>query len=205
MAFIPVPDTVMAELRMAINGQQVENTLYFQKEGGWNVPGATQLANDLLVWWTTLLSVQLSEQLVLREVTVSDLNVVDSFQVTVPAPTPNPSGGVVGEAEPNNVSLTVSFRTGLRGRSFRGRNYVVGIPKEKTLNSQVISTFSAYMQGSYQGIPSAITLSGGTWVVASRFHANAPRVTGVSTPVTAVVVVDDFVDSQRRRLPGRGT
>jgi len=40
--------------------------------------------------------------------------------------------------------------------------------------------------------------------VISRFNAGAPRTTGVATKVTSCVVVDPYVDSQRRRLTGRG-
>jgi hypothetical protein len=51
---------------------------------------------------------------------------------------------------------------------------------------------------------------GASWVVVSRFSgvdANGdpiPRAAGVTTPITSVLVVDNIVDSQRRRLPGRG-
>jgi len=204
MPFIPVPETVLVEMRMGIHGQKVENTLYFQRSGGWNTAGATTLANDLLIWWTTLLSVVLSTQIELVEIAVSDLDVVDSFQVVVPSPAPRPTGGAPAEALPNNVSLAVSFRTGRRGRSFRGRNYIVGIPETAAINSQVTSAFAIYIQGSYQGIPSAVSSSGGVWGVASRFNNNAPRTVGVFTPITSVTVVDDVIDSQRRRLPGRG-
>jgi hypothetical protein len=31
-----------------------------------------------------------------------------------------------------------------------------------------------------------------------------PRTEGIATPVTQVVITDHTIDSQRRRLPGRG-
>jgi len=45
---------------------------------------------------------------------------------------------------------------------------------------------------------------GADWVVVSRFHDNAPRTAGVVSFINAATVVDATVDSQRRRLPGRG-
>jgi len=47
-------------------------------------------------------------------------------------------------------------------------------------------------------------------VVVSRFSGvdadghPIPRTTGVSTLVASVAIVDPVIDSQRRRLPGRG-
>jgi hypothetical protein len=42
-----------------------------------------------------------------------------------------------------------------------------------------------------------------TWVVLSKFFAKNPRSTAVATPITAVSA-DQYLDSQRRRLTGRG-
>jgi hypothetical protein len=42
-------------------------------------------------------------------------------------------------------------------------------------------------------------------VVVSRYHLGAPRVTGIATPVITYLATDNNVDSQRRRLTGRGT
>lgn len=205
MPFIPVPNTVLAEVRMAIHGQRVENTLYFTHSAGWTTATATTLANNLITWWTVNVKPQVVAELELIEVVVSDLNVADSFQVTVPSPTPHPVGSASGEGFPNNVSLTISLRTANRGRSFRGRNYLVGIPENVGSLSQVTSAYAAAVQAAWNTIPASTASAGGVWVVASRFHNKLPRVTGVTTPITAVVIVDNFVDSQRRRLPGRGT
>src|SRR6187551_3206995 len=92
MAFIPVPETVMVEIRQKLNLQSIENTLYFQKGGGWDPASATVLANDILTWWTTYFRVEISQDVTLSEIVVTDLDVVDSFQVTVPAPAPAPQG-----------------------------------------------------------------------------------------------------------------
>jgi hypothetical protein len=45
----------------------------------------------------------------------------------------------------------------------------------------------------------------GTWVVVSRFSGGVERVTGVTTPVVQAAYHDLNLDSQRRRLTGRGT
>ncbi len=205
MAFVPVADTVLAELRFDYFGQKIENTLYFRKLGGSSVAQAIGLMNDLLVWWTTLLSNYLSEDISLRELNVTDLSSVSGYSVSQAAPTPNPTGQIVAAGLPGNVALCASFRTPNRGRSFRGRNYVAGLAETNVIGNTVDSSIVAGVLGSYQGIPSSIVTSAWDWVVVSRFNAGAPRVAGIATDITSVVIVDDFVDSQRRRLTGRGT
>jgi len=205
MAFIPVPETVMVEVRMKLNLQSIENTLYFQKGGGWDPASATVLANDILTWWTTYFRVEISQDVFLSEIVVTDLDVVDSFQVTVPAPAPAPQGSNGDPAAPNNVALCISFRTARRGRSYRGRNFVAGIPSNLLLNSVALSTFTDAILAAYETLPFATTSAAGTWVVVSRRNAGVDRTEGVTTPVSAVIIVDSVVDSQRRRLPGRGT
>lgn len=112
---------------------------------------------------------------------------------------------------PGNVTMSVSFRTALRGRSFRGRNYVAGLTEDQVAGNIFISTLSASWKAAYEAIAAAIASTGWTWVVVSRFSGvdavtkePIPRAAGVTTPVLSVIVVDDFVDSQRRRLAGRG-
>jgi hypothetical protein len=205
MAFIPVADTVLAELRFDYFGQKIENTLYFRKLGGSSVAQAIGLMNDLLVWWTSLLSNYLSEDISLRELNVTDLSSASGYSVSQAAPTPNPTGQVVASGLPGNVAICVSFRTPNRGRSFRGRNYVAGLAETQVTGNTLDATRVAGILGSYQGIPSSIVSSAWDWVVVSRFSGGAPRAAGVATDVTSVVIVDDFVDSQRRRLTGRGT
>jgi len=205
MTFIPVADTVLAELRFDYFGQRIENTLYFRKLGGSSIAQAVGLMNDLEVWWTTLLSQFLSQDISLRELNVTDLSSASGYSVSQAAPTPNPTGQIANAGLPGNVSLCASFRTPNRGRSFRGRNYVCGLAETSVTGNTVGSTIVAGVLGSYQGIPSAIVSSAWDWVVVSRFAGGLPRVAGIATDITSVVIVDDFVDSQRRRLTGRGT
>lgn len=204
MAFIPVSDTVLVELRQALFGQRIENTLYFRMEGGFGTTEMTSLSNDLLLWWTTSLSTFLSTDISLREIVVTDLSTATGASLTFPAPTPNPAGEVGFGALPGSCALCVSLRTIFRGRSFRGRNFVAGLPETSVVGNTIDTSLVNSIQGSYNTIPSAVASFPWEWVVVSRFTNNAPRVAGVATPVQTAVVVDPFIDSQRRRLTGRG-
>jgi hypothetical protein len=204
MPFVPVNDTVLLEMRMSLYGQKIENTLYFRKSGGVGTSDATALMNDMLIWWTTLLSPALSQDISLREMVTTDLSSVSGFSVTQPAPTPNPVGGQAFPGAPGNVAFCVSFRTPNRGRSFRGRNYVAGLADSDITGNTLHTVRANEILSAYQGIPFSITGSGFEWVVVSRFSGGVERPAGIATAITAVVIVDEFVDSQRRRLTGRG-
>lgn len=204
MPFIPTPLCVSAEIRMICHGQKIENTLSFLHPNGWTPATAQDLANHLLTWWTTLYRVPVSSDVTLREIVVTDISTQNSFQVTQPAPAPAPQGAVNIGAAPNNVSLTYSFRTTKIGRSFRGRNYVVGIPREHIVDDIVGTVYTNAMQSAYDTLAFSVLPVNATWVVVSKFNNKAPRAQGVATEIVRVVLVDNVVDSQRRRLTGRG-
>lgn len=210
MPFVPVANTVLAELRMTLDGQQVENTLWFEAAAGVNALIMSDLAQLLQDWWVANYAPQTSVNLQLIEIVISDQTTATGLQVTQSPGTPT-LGTIVSDALPNNVSFTVSFRTALRGRSFRGRNYVVGIPESVAALSHLQAGYVAGWQVAYAQLLSDLSAVGDwEWVVVSRFSGTdvdgdpIPRVAGITTPVTNVVIVDDVVDSQRRRLPGRG-
>lgn len=204
MAFVPVPGVLEAEIRMSLDNQLVENTLYFKPTV--TTPGGTptDLANDLLVWWTVNMSPALSDNTLLREIYVTDLTTATSGAATQPAPAPAPTGGRTGAPSPNNVSLAVSFRTAQRGRSFRGRNYIAGINEPDTEWNQISAALEGLILAGYNALLTAPFSGDWEWGVVSRFANKAPRVTGVFTPITSVTIVDRTIDSQRRRLPSRG-
>jgi hypothetical protein len=106
---------------------------------------------------------------------------------------------------PNNVTVAVKWSTGFAGRSFRGRTYHIGMPENSTVSNQVSAGPLADLNTAYAaliGVPPATDASM-TLVVVSKFHANAPRLAGVTTPILARSI-NPTIDSQRRRLPERG-
>jgi hypothetical protein len=210
MPFVPVANTVLAELRMTADNQFVENTLYFEYL---TLPTLTEmqtLGQALIDWWDANIAPLVWIGVELREVVVTALNSGTGLQATV-VPATTQLGELNVSALPMNVSLTISFRTGLRGRSFRGRNYIVGLVEGQTTSAnEVVSATSAAFVDAYNLLLDFGQDIGASWVVVSRFSGvdgngdPIPRAAGVTTPITSVLVVDNIVDSQRRRLPGRG-
>jgi hypothetical protein len=194
---------------MTLDGQQVENTLWFEKGTTPAVPDMTTLANALLDWWRVSYAPLVSVGLQLREVVVTSQDSSTAPQVTLVPPIVS-LGLKNDEIMPNNVTLVVSFRTDLRGRSFRGRNYVTGLTVSSLTGNLIVASDVDAWIGAYNEINTVLGDTVYTWVVCSRFSGvdaaghPIPRAAGVTTPITAVTIVDNVADSQRRRLPGRG-
>jgi hypothetical protein len=204
MPFIPVPNTAMVEFRMTLDDQHVENTIYVQGTVEWNITSLATLATSLQAWWLTNYAPNVSEEVVLREVVATSLENETAAQATVSGDSAN--GTNTSGSMPSNVTLTVSFRTGLRGRSFRGRNYIVGVPQDQVVDiNHVQGTYAAAWIDAYSELLEGTFEEGQQWVIVSRFEDGSPRETGIASEVLTVTVVDDVIDSQRRRLPGRGS
>lgn len=196
---------------MLLDGQRIENTLYFFNPGGSTLASLISLGSDLEGWWTLNCAPLLPVDVVLNEITLTDLSTATGLQVTRALSTP--VAGTLGQpALPNNVSLAVSFRSAIRGRSYRGRNYIPCLTEAQVANSAVTQVVADAWRDAYAAILVAVSGPGDpyVWVVVSRYSGvdadgkPIPRVTGNAEPVNAVVVVDRTVDSMRRRLPGRG-
>jgi hypothetical protein len=211
MPFVPVPNTAGVELRYTFDGQHVENTLDVRLAGAWGAAELATLGADYVTWWTANYKPFASTDLVLTEVVCTDLRTETGPQVTT-APLGGVAGDAVGEIMPGSVTLAVSFRTALRGRSYRGRNYVCGLITDYVSGSQINSSIADAVQAAYSAMigMGAFTSDDWTWVVVSRYSGIGtdgkpiPRTEGIATPVTQVVITDHTIDSQRRRLPGRG-
>jgi len=116
-------------------------------------------------------------------------------------------GGNANPALPNNVTLAIKFSTAGRGRASRGRNYILGITEESVTANQVGPGFITAYVSAYQALFTALgdMTNPWTWVVYSRQLNNALRAEGLAQEILNVGFVDNVIDSQRRRLPGRGS
>jgi len=206
MVFIPVPNVAEVHLRYTQSGQLTENVLYF--EGVPPVDGLAlrMLAADIFNWWNANLKPLINAQTFLREVYAVSLDSATSPAGTF-APSSPVAGTYIGTPLPNNVTIAVSFRTEGRGRSSRGRVYQVGMSETSLSSAQGQTVQAAYATDLVDAYDLLRTSPPSTWtfVVVSRYTGGAPRITGLAQPVTQVILTDTFVDSQRRRLPTRGT
>jgi len=202
MAFIPVPNTIKLSFEWLVAGQIVAVTLSVEKASAVTVADLDTV-NDMAVdWWNTDSKALQTATSTLTRTTSTDLTTSSSPVADNPI-TPI-AGTAAGNPLPNNAALVVSFKTANRGRSYRGRMYWPGIPQSQQLNPVTVqSAYAIGLATSVAAFLDDLDTAGYTPVVVSRQEDNVVRTTGVTTPITTLEV-EQFIDSQRRRLAGRG-
>lgn len=203
MAFIPVGDTAQVELRYFAAGQNVENVLYFYNEDGVGLAGLLTITDVVGEWWDLHVQPLQSSEVTLNEVYGTDLSTATSPTYSNLEKSGMIGGVTSGGMLPTNSTIAVSFRTAGRGRSSRGRNYFVGLSESQVTGNTVGSTTVAAIEAAYNALQPMLPAPW-FWCVVSRRVNNAPRIEGLVQFVTGALCVDPFVDSQRRRLTGRG-
>jgi hypothetical protein len=110
-----------------------------------------------------------------------------------------PSAGTRTDVpEAANVTLTISWRTGLAGRKYRGRNYIAGIGENATtILDYITPAFLSIVSALADNLYNAPINAGG--FVPAVFHLGPDTITAIQS-----WVIDAILDSQRRRLPARG-
>lgn len=204
MPFVPVINTVSVEFRTTWDGQQCENRIFVDMLTAPSQANCQALANACLTWWQGNVTSLTATNLVLREVFVRDQSQLNGFAATA-----TPAGGTPGThtspSLPNNVSICASIRTLFTGRSARGRWYWQGLCEDQVVANTVDSGLLTSIDAALTNLASVIAALSHFWVIVSYISLGVPRPGGpVKFVVNDILFVDATVDSQRRRLPGRG-
>lgn len=204
MPFIPVPNTASVECIYEWDNQIVENTLYYTLGTATpDLSDLTALVEAVSGFIRSGLLPLMADTITLLRLVGRVLETLDGIQYISTTGLPQ-DGASTAESMPNNVAACISLRTGLAGRSFRGRNYVPGLTIANIDHNQLNPSSLAAIVDVYTALIAPVPASAWNMSIVSRFTAGAARAEGIATPVTQVVFVDNIVDSQRRRLPGRG-
>jgi hypothetical protein len=194
----------MVELLMRLDGQRIENVLYFRQADSYDDTELLTLAGEVAAWYTDNILPHLSSALTLVAVKATSLESDTAPAVEVPV-SGSPSGGSGDPPLPSNCALVVKFLTAGRGRSSRGRNYIPAIPKTQESSNDINPTVAASLLDGYDILRDVGVITEGAHSVVSRFLDGVERSPGIAQLVTGVTFTDLTLDSQRRRLPGRGT
>ena len=196
-------------------GKTLEITLHMSQEGSarayvWhyhydrilppNAAECTDIATNF--WaaitssWNNLHSVSVGA----LDVTCKDVSFAGGAIGVYYIPQPHP-GAYTGTAAPANAAGVISWRTGVASRSGRGRTYICGVSQTAVTGSIFTSTW-LNVAAVFATVVAAFTNSGG-FLTPIRLHV-ASFTHEYSNAVTSFIV-DNYVDSQRRRLIGRGS
>lgn len=205
MPFVAAPNIVEVEIRAILDGQHIENRIMIDVL---TVPTATiceTAAATVMGWVLAHYRDTIPAEVTFTEVVATSLATIDGAQFTATY-TDATIGGVSGGSMPNEVSLCASLRSGLRGRSARGRFYALAVPRSQVVGNNADPTFVAGLVTVMTDLKTAIEAAGWLWVIVSYITEGAPRVGGpVYYTVATISYTDNIVDSQRRRKPGNGS
>lgn len=201
--FIPTVGAVRTDIQFQCGNQQIHNVLWFSREANWTQAEREALNDAIEAWWSTS-----AKQYFATDMALTQIKTVNQESASAPASTlivtPAVAGTVSGGALPNNAAVVATLRTDQRGRNYRGRMYLGGLAKTATDSPLGIpGSVVANLLTALAALKTAIEALGAIWVVVSHFLAKAPRAQGLKTPITGISM-DNYIDSQRRRLAGRG-
>lgn len=211
LAFQPCPETAEIRLRAQLYGQQVENVWHCRVSTTPTEADLTTIGNTVADWVVGAYSSNQSNDVTFTDVIVTDLNVEAGLQIVHPFDA-GITGVVDARVKTNQDTVAISLRTGHSGRSFRGRTYILAVAGTAYVDANHIGT--ATLNGfvaNMTALKTELATAGFPLGVLSRMTGGAKpvpshkRAAGILTDVTVIEAVDNVVDSQNRRLPGRGS
>lgn len=192
-------------MRFILDGQHVENVLAFLHANP-TPPTAGDLANlgaALLSWWEDTVAPIMPSALSFNEIHIRGLSVINDIEYTVATSTQG-QGVLSGAALPNNATFCISFRSAFTGRSARGRAYVPAVVRNAVTQNELDSGSVESYRSMYEALFDLAHGADFRHVILSRVASGVKRDEAVPFTVINYLAVDNIIDSQRRRLPGRG-
>jgi len=202
--FIPAPDCARAVMNYTVFDQQIANVFYFRRSGGWDLANLEEQANEMRSAYNSRLAPLLGTAVVLLDITITNVAVVDDEKYVLPCNDAGTYSSAVFETTGN--TFAIKFNTHRVGRSYRGRMFwpllnANAVNDGKITNSTIADSMIGAIALFFADV-SAVT--GNEHVIVSYQNDCEWRTDGVYTLVAGYTYHDLNLDSQRRRLPGRG-
>lgn len=204
VAFVPVTNVWQYDIIYLTDGEYMQNSIYVKFDTPPTDIGAQVPAASIKALFNSAVKFNYTTLTTMEKINITDLSSQTGLRLEYTLGFPI-AGTLAEDVLPNNVALAIKFGTALRGRSYRGRIFRGGIPRSYVGGNEILPAKIAGLVSEYSTLLSDINaVAGQTQVVVSRISGGAPRASGVATPITGVTA-NVTLDSQRRRLPGRGT
>jgi hypothetical protein len=176
--------------------RQFVNTFHVVKAGGWNLSQMITTATAFSDWWNNNYKLFAGAAVALTQVQIRlyDPSTPLSYDLSPVSPVPGTASGTIDSGQ---ETLSASWRTGLAGRKYRGRFYTVGMTQSQ--HDTLDKVTSAYVTGIGSAAATLIANLAGQATALAVFH----RISNTYTPINSTII-ENLIDAQRRRLPGRG-
>jgi hypothetical protein len=219
--FVPAVNTAQfALLFHDLNGDTQENVLWVKRSIAWDSAALAAMASALETWYITGNGTHAYCGTQSYHITADGIGYRDNttqhgltgvYQTGYPR-----VGGNTNPLIEPGLTKSITARTGLAGKSFRGRTFLIGLSSTAVSNAetgQIDATVLADYLLAFNALPGAVTAADADCllVVCSRFYQpggpktpTIARATAVLTPITSYGYHDLNLDFQRRRAPGHG-
>lgn len=204
--FIPVEHTCSVEMIYSNTPVIMENVMHVQGATAWSLSDLQTLRGVFNSWDQTYWASQRSGGVTLVRIRTKGLDTDHEPMEDYVLPVPRP-GGQGGTNLPNNATFCIKLASGLAGRSQRGRLYFIGLNSNAlTAPNEVGAGFATALCVYLGNLKTMLAAANPNWklVITSFRTGGAWRTAGQNMAVDTFVAVDYHVDSQRRRLTGRG-
>ena len=178
--------------------------LYVKSGAGVTNADADRIEGVFASWWTNTYRANISSNCSLILIVLDALDAINGLHREYTTGW-TVAGGNATVALPGGTTTAAKHATGVRGRSFRGRSYVVGLAQNDVASGLVVVARRDAIQAAFNTLRTnlAADAAGDQLVVVSFMENGVWRAQGVATPVVSSSAHQN-VDSQRRRLIGRG-
>jgi len=202
--FIPAADTAEVKMIFESLGQECLNVFHVRTTDGWTTELLQGVAEFFRDWWDDNLKSQAGDECELVAIQATDIAVEAGAQYYLTAGMPI-AGVNSNPAAPGNVTVAVKLATGFTGRSRRGRKFIVGLTEGSTEGNMLESGTRTAIQDAYDTLLAEIdpAVPDGQLVIVSFCDNGDWRDDALVTRVLTASVNPEL-DSQRRRLSGRG-
>jgi hypothetical protein len=198
------PSVVRHVAQGTLDGQIVQNVTHWALvTGEWSMPAMIALAGAYAQWLSLHLSTVQSVDMQWTEARLTQLAGEEGLRYDSVYASAVPGDNEAG-AFPNNVALCASVLTGFAGKSGRGRFYIPAIPTDAADQSRCTAPYITLVNAALLKLVDGSIFAGYQLGVYSTVSGGVPRETGLFRSASQVAARDNVLDSQRRRLPGRG-
>lgn len=173
------------------------NTFHVYHGPGWTPPDLVTIANSFWGWWNAFYKACMPNIVSLVNIHVQVYDPTGSPYVYDRPVSPAEPGTRAGVAESANVTIATSLRAALAGRAYRGRYYLPSISEGDVSASDIINSVLA----------TALANAASQLIAGSLPAGYAPVIFHRDDNLFSTIVsyvIETLIDSQRRRLPGRG-
>ena len=197
MTFQPATDTLLVEFLWSGPGDlRWQNNLHFTKDEFDADDIDELLAFFAITYAASDFIADVSSDVTLGEIVGTDLRSEGAVQRTLIV---GEVGDNVGDMAAQGAALVATLRTGLRGRSYRGRFYFSGCSDTLLVDGAWTIATAGHLQELLEDLQAIAETIGFTLVVLSRWHDHIERVSALGEAVTDILIRALAPGSQRRR------